>query len=178
MNVYNMNKLIVIVLLLIAGVPQLKAQKGGSNPANRIPCEELEDNPAFIKADTLPTQIGRQPETLEESLLALDRLLNPYQKRFLTCLSEEEARVTLHFGMGAWVRRAFGLWDASPLRYHFLEMGVLHPDDMSDIILLSYCRRLKGEPLAVQQQVDYFQRYWRAQGVNVDSLLRSARKQE
>jgi hypothetical protein len=39
-------------------------------------------------------------------------------------------------------------------------MGIQHPDDMSGIVLDSYWRKLHGEPIALQEQVDSYKQYW------------------
>jgi hypothetical protein len=165
----------ISLFLILYATNFASAQKQQVHPY-QIPCEELMDHPEFAAADTLPVQVPVQPETLAQALTALDNLLNPYQKRFIACLPEGTVRETLHYSFGTWIRNVWGLWDATPLRFHFLERGVLHPDDMSSIILTSYYRKLTGKPLNVQQQIDYFYNYWLAQGVNIDSLLQSAQK--
>lgn len=163
------------LLTIFLGTNSALAQSQEVNPY-QIPCEELLDHPGFAAADTLPTQVGEQPETIAQALTALDNLLNPYQKRYIACLPAGTVRETLHYSFGTWIRNFWGLWSASPLRFHFLERGVLHPDDMSSIILTSYYRKLTGKPLNIQQQVDYYYNYWQARGVNIDSLLQSAQK--
>ena len=136
-----------------------------------IPCDQLEDDPAFIEADTLPTQVDTVPISFEASLLALDTILNPYQKRYLLCIPPDEVRENLQYGLALWLQDYWGLWGAAPLRYDLLKKGILHPADMANVILVSYYRKLRKEPIRLQEQVDYYHRYWEAQGVNVDSLL-------
>ena len=159
------------LFLIVGGLAQ---PLGAQTNASSIPCEQLIDHPDFLAADTLPTAVTRRPATLAESLAVLDEVLNPYQKRLINCLPEDAVRETLHFSFGTWIRNAWGLWDVTPLRYHFLQRGVLHPEDMSGIILLTYYRKMKGLPLEVDQQIDYYQRYWIAQGVDIDAKLESA----
>lgn len=158
----------LFVALLVAR--SLDAQTDASS----IPCNQLVDHPEFLAADTLPADVSRQPATLAESLAVLDEVLNPFQKRYIACLPEEEVRESLHYSFGTWIRNAWGLWDVTPLRYHFLKRGVLHPEDMSGIILLTYYRKMNGLPLDIDKQIDYYQRYWVAQGVDVDARLESA----
>jgi len=168
-----MPRLFTRFLLLL---PALLLTEGlhAQTDAFSIPCDQLVDHPAFIAADTLPTVVSLRPATLSESLAVLDEVLNPYQKRFIVCLPEEQVRESLHYSFGTWIRNAWGLWDITPLRYHFLKRGVLHPEDMSGIILMTYYRKMNGLPLAIDQQIDYYQRYWIAQGVDIDAKLESA----
>ena len=127
-----MNRLFLRTLLgtlLLITANTTFAQNQPINPY-QIPCEELLDHPGFAAADTLPSKVAEQPETLAQALTALDNLLNPYQKRFIACLQEGEVRETLHYSFGTWIRNVWGLWSASPLRFHFLERGVLHHTDV------------------------------------------------
>jgi hypothetical protein len=173
-----MSKLLLsFIFLLSLGLTAgtLSAQGKKVDPA-KIPCDQLQDHPDFIANDALPQQVRKVPASLETALTDLDRLLNPYQKRFILCHSEEEVRQVLHHSLGTWVRNIWGLWDASDLRYHFLDRGVLHPDDMSAIILLSYHRKLRDQPLRIDEQIRYYRTYWINQGVDIDERLESARK--
>jgi hypothetical protein len=38
---------------------------------------------------------------------------------------------------------------------------IRHPDDMSGIILDSFCRHLNGNPIKLDEQVKHYQDYWK-----------------
>ena len=52
------------------------------------------------------------------------------------------------------------------------QRGILHHDDMASIILQSYQRKLKGEEIRLEEQILYYQDFWRAAGKPVDSALK------
>jgi hypothetical protein len=60
-----------------------------------------------------------------------------------------------------WLRNGWWLWHGSRLSQYFNKLGIQHPDDMSGIILASYYRRLRQQPLRVTDQIELYQTYWR-----------------
>lgn len=107
-------------------------------------------------------QRGR-PATLEETFTHLDRMFDDTAKYSFMTLPEDIATIRLHFTLGLYMRNNWGLWGNSQLKRHFEALGVFHPDDMSAIILKSYHRYLNNKPLALDSQVQYYQRFWQAQ---------------
>ena len=79
---------------------------------------------------------------------------------FMT-LPEKVAATRLHHGLGMWIRNNWGLWRNSKLKRYFLDRGILHPDEMSSIILSSYHRYLNNNQTGLDGQtnkalIDYF----------------------
>jgi hypothetical protein len=55
--------------------------------------------------------------------------------------------------VGRELRNIWGLWNGSPLRNHLLKLGLRHPEEMSELILVTFGRYLAGEPLRVGDEV-------------------------
>lgn len=68
-----------------------------------------------------------------------------------------------HFGLGMWMRNNWRLWRNSKLSRYFNGLGIYHTDDMSSIILQSFYRKLKGDALNLDKQVNYYKEYWEKQ---------------
>ena len=68
--------------------------------------------------------------------------------------SENSAVATTHHSVGRWIRNQWGLWQGSPLKEYFLELGVEHPDDMSGIIIRCFHRHLNGKPLDIENEAE------------------------
>jgi hypothetical protein len=99
------------------------------------------------------------PKDLSESFLVLDTVLsNDIINQIRS--SDEDSLYRFHMGIGLWIRNNWGLWDNSRLAKWFKSNGVFHPDDMSDIILVSYHRYLNHEALNLSQQVATYQDFW------------------
>lgn len=81
-----------------------------------------------------------------------------------------------HHGAGQFLRNAWYLWwykdhnaDSWPkekpeIVWYFNSIGIYHPDDMSGIILISAYRRINDLEINLDQQVKYYQNYWKSQG--------------
>ena len=75
--------------------------------------------------------------------------------------SEDKFTGRAHMGFGMWMRNNWQLWAGSRLSAYFNNMGIHHPDDMSGIILASYHRYLRGEPIELEAQIKMYQDYWK-----------------
>jgi len=65
-----------------------------------------------------------------------------------------------HMSMGLWMRNNWGLWKGSRLAKWFNAQGIIHPDDMSGIILTSFWRHLNNKPIGLDEQVKFYQDWW------------------
>ncbi len=99
------------------------------------------------------------PATLDEALNELDRGLSIGFKRLFREAHEDPVG-HFHGDLGMWMRTRWGLWAGSSLSQHFNELGILHPDDMSGIILTSYWRRARGVVIDLDSQVAACKAYW------------------
>ena len=59
------------------------------------------------------------------------------------------------------MRNNWALWKGSELSRWFNEKGIHHPDDMSGIIFDSFWRHLNNQPLKLEEQIKYYQDYWK-----------------
>lgn len=143
----------------------------------RIECDTLLSEMRKIKADTF-IKVNSVPENYEESLVILDSMMNPKMKEWIKCLPDGEFGVYVHHGFGTYLRNNWELWGNSKLTENLSGMGIFHPDDMSAIILDSYQRKLKGEAIRIEEQLKFYQDYWRDNGVPVDSILNELKNKE
>ncbi|MEW5764072.1 MAG: DUF6794 domain-containing protein [Bacillota bacterium] len=102
------------------------------------------------------------PRDLSDAFAELDRMLTK-EFRDYYANSPMEDTIKYHFGLGMWLRNNWGLWTGERLAEFFAGIGIYHPDDMSGIILDSYWRYLNGSDICLQDQVEFYQEYWRSQ---------------
>jgi len=121
--------------------------RGVSAPKNSVQEQKLDEEQSELKTleDCLSNLIARMPQS------ELD---------WFRDLPEDEALAQTHMGLGQLLRNEWGLWTGSKLTEYFNSLEVQHPDDMSGIILTSLHRRLKGEPLRVEEQIQFYKKYW------------------
>jgi hypothetical protein len=98
------------------------------------------------------------PENLEDCFRELDKNLRPEDIEKIR--QGEITPSDMHFGLGMGLRNGWRLWGGSRLAKYFNGIGIMHPDDMSGVILESYVRYLKKEPIKLDEQVAFYKKYW------------------
>lgn len=99
-----------------------------------------------------------------EAMYIGDKRLAKELKMWLD-MPEENAMATAHHGLGAHIRNEWKLWSGEgTLVEYFAEMGIIHPDDMSGIILTSFHRWKNDRPIELQQQVKHYIDFWKKEG--------------
>lgn len=102
--------------------------------------------------------MSKKPKNLDECIAVLEKSLSKkdikaFKDRSLT--TEE-----VHHTLGRSLRNNWNLWGESKLKDWFNNIGIHHPDDMSDIILKSFVRYIRDEPINLEKQVKFYQDYW------------------
>jgi len=133
-------------------------------------CDSLLNEMREIKADTFRI-LTYIPKDFEESLVQLDSMTTPEMKTVIKCLPIGDFSKLVHMNFGMYLRNTWGLWGGSELSKNLYHMGVLHPDDMTGIILDSYQRKLKGKELDLKRQINHYHDHWKMMGTPVDSIL-------
>ena len=102
------------------------------------------------------------PINLEDCFKSLDEIYTDSVRIEIAKLKEKEYSSGNHqFGIGIWMRNNWQLWGGSRLSKYFNQLGINHPDDMSGIIMDSYHRYLRKEEINLEEQVKYYQEYWK-----------------
>lgn len=115
------------------------------------------------------------PKTLNE---AVDLLIADLTTEEVEAIKLDKiTMVSLHHGMGTCIRNDWGLWQNSELRTHFLNMGLWHADDMSNIILQSFIYKVKNKPFDVNKQIKRYRTFWSDQNVNNDEQIQILKNQ-
>lgn len=107
------------------------------------------------------SEIKYKPKNLNESIIQLNRIHNDSIKNEIRNMTENDFIGNSHLGLGMWIRNNWKLWKKSELSAYFNQLGIYHPDDMSGIILKSYYRKLTDKPLQLNEQILYYQKYWK-----------------
>jgi len=101
------------------------------------------------------------PKSLSEAIEALDIIVAQSLREKIQ--KNEVHAVDLHFSLGMGLRNQWGLWRGSALAKYFNELGVMEPDAMSGIIIETYVRKLRNQPLKVEEQIEEHKAYWNSE---------------
>ena len=100
------------------------------------------------------------PKDLDDALNELDKAFDAKEKGKIMAKKDQEDMVEYHMGLGMWLRNNWGLWAGSRLYASLYQLGLSQPDDMSNLIMEEYWRKLHGLPLDTAQYVKKMQSYW------------------
>lgn len=83
------------------------------------------------------------PKTIPGAFSELDNMLLQDDKDYII----EAGHIAMHHTLGRWIRNNWELWDDEPndLKKIFLNIGISHPDDMSNYIIKWYIYHLKND---------------------------------
>ncbi len=101
------------------------------------------------------------PKDLDEALAELDEMLGEEAREVLLRVDAND-KMVYHMGLGARLRKNWGLGADSCLAQYFASFGIENPNDMSAILLESYWRRLHGKPIELEGQAKYYQEFWKS----------------
>lgn len=117
------------------------------------------------------------PKNLDE---AVDDYLSFYSKaedlEEVMKGSEDDFIAMAHHFSGQFLRNSYFLWwweghkydswpmSQPPISEYFYSIGITHADDMSSIILKSAYRKYNKIPIDLEDQVKYYQDFWKKNG--------------
>ena len=84
------------------------------------------------------------PEDLPDAYNELSRLSAPKGLAEFKSSPEDSVRRKLHFGLGRWILINWGLEEGSRISDYMKKHGVALPDDMVEVIIITWYRQLNG----------------------------------
>ena len=108
------------------------------------------------------------PISFEEAFEELKRLSDSEALAKFKNAEEEVVAKKLHFGLGRWMAVNWNFEEGSRISHRMKEHGVTFPDDMVQLMIVSFHRYLNGAPLFIEHQAQEF--YERRKKENEDRL--------
>jgi len=146
-----MRKIFLLSFICIYNL--LSAQKAANEkdlPSNRAAFEK--EYASRIKKEYLfGTYI---PKDIEDAINQLNKKLDPSAIRQFTNFSEEQVKIK--GGLKLWILNNWGFTYGSRLSHYIKELGIFHPDDMAEFVMISYHRRLNNKDLSIKDQVNNY----------------------
>ena len=97
------------------------------------------------------------PKDLADCFIQLNQLTDDASKIKFKNMTEEEAAHKLHFSLGRWIIHNWGFYEGSRLSLYLKNLGIGHPDDMAQVIIITYHRNLNKNKLNVKELIDHYQ---------------------
>ncbi len=94
------------------------------------------------------------PKDLFDAFAQLDKLIDDEGLAKFKAHTEEECVRKLHFSLGRWIWLNWGLMEGSRLSVFFGDYGIRHAEDISNIIIRSYHRKVNNKDIAFKAQID------------------------
>lgn len=96
------------------------------------------------------------PKDLADCFIRLNMLTDEASKTKFKNMSEEEASTKLHFSLGRWMILNWSFYEGSRLSFYLKNLGISHPDDMAQFIIITYHRNLNKNQLNVKELIDHY----------------------
>jgi hypothetical protein len=93
------------------------------------------------------------PADLADAHSELNRLADPKALVQFKQSPEDSIRRKLHFGLGRWILVNWGFEEGSRLSHYMKAKGVSVPDDMVEVIILTWHRQLNNKPLEMAEEI-------------------------
>lgn len=105
------------------------------------------------------------PKTLEEAIDHIIAQIPEEEKIMVAEMTVREFMGKTHHFLGRHLRNEWELWyNTNDLTRYFSSLGINHGDDRSGIILESVYRKLHGDPVDLEGQVEKYKAFWREAG--------------
>lgn len=131
-----MKAIILILLILFFACKNASIQIEHQYSNDSIPDLLLKSNNEKCKIDTIRGVYI--PKNLKDSHIVLDTMLDDSMKMYIRNGNDN------HFGLGLYIRNNWGLWAGSRLKCYFDHKRIVHPDDMSAMIIHTYYMKLNN----------------------------------
>jgi hypothetical protein len=93
------------------------------------------------------------PADLEDAFNELNRLSDPTGLKEFKASPEDSIRRKLHFGLGRWILINWGLEEGSRFSHHMKGRGVSLPDDIVEVTIITWHRKLNNKPIGFEEEV-------------------------
>lgn len=96
------------------------------------------------------------PKNLDDAMKELDKRIDAEGRDKFKSIPEEKVCELMHFRLGQWIIHNWGFYGGSRFSHYLRSAGVTYPDDMADLVILSYHRRLNEKPFVIKDLASEF----------------------
>lgn len=147
-------KIIIIPILLVILSTGLKAQIKNEESLPSTPEEFEKQYKRNIKKSIINGVYI--PSDVNDAMRELKKLSPPESLEKFKNAPEDIVARKLHFGLGRWIIYNWNFYYGSRLEHYLKGLGVEHPDDMADFLIISFHRYLNGKDLKTKELAEEF----------------------
>ncbi len=96
------------------------------------------------------------PRNLGDAHARLNQLISPEARQKFKNMTEDQVRHKLFFSLGRWITYNWGFYEGSRLSARLRKLGIYHPDDMAEFIMITYHRKMNHKELGAKALVEGF----------------------
>lgn len=149
LNTHSMLRLLLFTCINLLFATSLVAQFDG--PPNTLEEYQEQYNWRITQEKLNGVYI---PANLDEAIAELDRLTDEDSRKKFAQLPEDQAYRRLYHSLRLWVINNWGLNGGSRLGYLFHDFGLKHPDDLAELIIISWHRHLNQKELDLKSTIE------------------------
>lgn len=97
------------------------------------------------------------PKDVPDAFRQLDKLIDAPSKAKFKAYPEEEVKVYGLKSLGKWITLNWSFYEGSRLAAKLKSMGIYHPDDMAQFLVIGYYRKLNNLPLEEDKRIKEYQ---------------------
>lgn len=97
------------------------------------------------------------PEDITEAFTELNKKISGPSKEKFKTQKENTLAPKMQYSLGRWIRVNWGFYEGSRLSVYLNKLGLSHPDDMSEFVIISYHRYLTKKPLDTKTLIETLQ---------------------
>ena len=90
------------------------------------------------------------PRDIGDAFNELNKKIDAPSKAKFKALSEADAVRKLYFSFGRWLSHNWSFYEGSRFSHYLRGLGLTHPDDMIEFVIITYHRSLHKKPLDVK----------------------------
>lgn len=120
------------------------------------------------------------PKDIGDALNQLKKLSSEKSITKFKMIPEESVAKKLHFGIGRWMIVNWSFYEGSRMSKYLRELGLGHPDDMADFMIITFHRYLNEKDLGTKDLAESFRKKrleeWEKRKVVRDTISVKKRK--
>ncbi|MGB3198256.1 MAG: DUF6794 domain-containing protein [Saprospiraceae bacterium] len=111
------------------------------------------------------------PTNTDDALIQLFKLSDSSARKKMQQTTEDVIASKLHFSLGRWIELNWSLVEGSRLSHYYKLKGVTYPDDMVDLLLRSFYRKINNQSI---DETELIQNYVEKRKKEHDEILKQA----